>query len=578
MELKRQFRFRLLLLILFLFGGVLAGFSGISREIQEQYRQKYENRAMYLMVPIYSERQFIYISGQSFRVERAIGSPRYKVGDQIRINSIDFGGDEIRFRLSGIEVAGSVEISFMFDNDLQQDFPNRAVFDKALNSTFTEGLSISDIENAQKHFVENEIEHSIGEIAASASVSRESVLESIAPHIPAYQKAQREIETLTSSRKAISDQLAESQDENDRLEVTLKTQESELGRLKKANAALQQDAKSSTSEFESLQEELRDVKGKAQEYQRELTKIESALNLETDAKRGLASQISSLANQVSSLQTNLKTQQETNARLEADNEELKATTRKLQRTVKSLTSDKGSLAKQYVDVKDEKEKLDELYKSMQVLKARIAEEKTEDGIYSGKANIYLKSVLLGSLHWSVPIQINHGQSKSAEAVFSAESIDYVRVTQEERQMLRSLGEKLKMRVDLTSESASMEVAPETEDQVRELGERDHATWLWQVSNQGAQDARLLITASLINQNSKEIMLFQQEPAIISTNIVRKVRNYLQPIPLVAGILIGFLLFGIVGVFRRPKKRVTHQKRQGDTPSEPPTPYVGQKKL
>ena len=578
MELKRQFRFRLLLLILFLFGGVLAGFSGISREIQEQYRQKYENRAMYLMIPIYSERQFIYISGQSFRVERAIGLPRYKVGDQIRINSIDFGGNEIRFRLSGIEVAGSVEISFMFDGDLQQDFPNRAVFDKALNSTFTEGLSISDIENAQKHFVENEIEHSIGEIAASASVSRESVLESIAPHIPAYQKAQREIETLTRSRKAISDQLAQSQDENDRLEVTLKTQESELGRLKKANAALQKDVKSSTSEFESLQEELRDVKGRAQEYQRELAKIQSALNLETDAKRGLTSQISSLANQVSSLQANLKTQQEANARLEADNEELKATTRKLQRTVKSLTSDKGSLAKQYVDVKDEKEKLDELYKSMQALKTRIAEEKTEDGIYSGKANIYLKNVLLGSLNWSVPTQINHGQSKSAEAVFSAESIDYVRVTQEERQTLRSLGEKLKMRVDLVSESASMEVAPETEDQVRELGERDHATWLWQVSNQGAQDTRLLITARLINQNSKEIVLFQQEPAIISTNIVRKVRNYLQPIPLVAGILIGFLLFGIVGVFRRPKRHVTHQKRQGDMPSEPPTPYVGQKKL
>jgi hypothetical protein len=48
--------------------------------------------------------------------------------------------------------------------------------------------------------------------------------------------------------------------------------------------------------------------------------------------------------------------------------------------------------------------------------------------------------------------------------------------------------------------------------------------------------------------------------------VRQIRSYLHPIPLVAGILLGFLLFGIVGIFRRPKKSSTHQKSPADLPS------------
>ncbi len=571
MQTNFKFQCRILFLTLFVFAAAPAGFSRISREIQETYRQNYENKAMYLMIPIYSGKQNIYISGQNFSVARGSGSPRYKVGDPVRIDSIDFGRDEIGFRLSGIEVAGTIEISFNFDGDLQDSFPNRAVFDQALESTFTEGLSIRDIEDAQKHFVEEEFNHSIMSIAGAASVSRQSVLESIAPHIPAYAKAQSEIKTLRSRMQTASDQLEQAQEEKQSLEAKLKAQQSEMDRLKKANTDLQQNISSSTSEYTSLEAELRTSKEKAQEYQRELAKIKSSLNIAADAKRDLASQISAL-------QTDLEAQQEANARLEADNEELKAKSRKMQRTVNSLTSNKDSLAKRYVDLEDQKQKLEDLYRSMEALNTRIIEEKAEGGFYIGKAQVYLNNVLLGFLEWSIPIQIKHGQSKNAEAAFSAESIDYVRVTQEERQMLRSLGEKLKMRVDLASDSVAMGIKPQTDDPVRESAERERVTWLWNISNQGTQDARLLVTARLINQDEKEIVLFQQEPSIVSTNVVRQVRSYLQPVPLIAGILVGFLLFGIVGIFRRPKRQAVAQKQPGESPSEPPPSYVGQKKL
>ncbi len=570
MQLDFRLRCRVLYLALFLFTGAPAGFSGISREIQEQYRQNYENKAMFLKIPVYSERQFIYITGQAFRVIRETGLPRYKVGDQLRILALDFKNDEINFRMSGIAVPGSVEISFKFDSNLQESFPNRDVFDKALQSTFTEGLTYTDIEAAKQQFVEEQFDRSIGEIAGSASISRESVLKSIAPQVPAYQDAQREIDALKRSRQAISDQLSQSQAENRRLDSMLKAQESQMAQLKKSNAELQENTNSSALRLSNLEKELRDVKGKAQEYQRELASIRSSLNLEADAKRDLA-------NQIGSLRTNLDAQKEANARLQADNEELRSNNRKMQSTIATLTSKENSLAKQYLDLKNEKEKLDILYQSMEALHTRIAEEKVEGGIYRGRANVYLKDVLLGFFDWSIPTHLSHKQSKSIETNFSTESIDYVRVTQEERQMLRSLGEKLKIQVDLVPESAAIDLRPESDEPFRELGERDHAAWRWQISNQGAQDTRLLLTARLINRNSKEIVLLQKEPSIISTNVVRRVRSYLQPIPLVAGILIGFLLFGIVGIFRRPQKQVAHRKQSDEGPSEPP-PYLGQKQL
>jgi len=116
-----------------------------------------------------------------------------------------------------------------------------------------------------------------------------------------------------------------------------------------------------------------------------------------------------------------------------------------------------------------------------------------------------------------------------------------------------------------------------DEPIKEIGERDRSTWEWSISNQGSQDSRLLLTARLIDKNSNEILLLQQEHAIASSNAVRQVRNYLQPIPLAAGVVLGFLLFGVVGIFRRPKsKNVPPAKIPADSP-EPPS-YTGKKRL
>jgi predicted nuclease with TOPRIM domain len=592
MHSNREFRFRMFYLIISIILIPLFSIAGVSRAIQEQYKREYENKAMFLKIPIYVEKQMISISGQSFRVDQGIGTPRYKVGDQLRVLQVDFAGEEIKFRMGGIAVAGMVEIIFRFDTNLQESFPNRDVFDRALKSTITEGLKYTEIDDAKRSFVEEQFEQSIKEIAGSASISRESVLKNIAPRVPAYQDAQREIDSLRSRMQDISSQLSQSQAENRKLESESKAQQAELSRLRTSNAALQEKIENSTMQMSKLGEEVRDAKGNALGYQKELANIQRSLNLKVDAARDLTAQIAdlgqalrklqkeneSLSNQVNLLRANLETQQAANGRLVRDNEELKTNNQKLQSTLGILTSKEDSLAKRYLTLSNEKDKLENFYRSIGALRTRIEEEKTEGGFYYGKANVYLKNVLLGSLSWHIPMYLNHDESGEAEVKFSAESIDYIRLSPEERSLLSTFGDQRKLRVELASDSKTVAVTPAGNKAYREIREREHSTWQWSIKNEGTRDVPLILTAGLINKNSTEIPIFQQQNTVIASNAVRRIRGYLQPIPLAAGILLGFLLFGIVGIFRRSRHRNVQSKSSpASAPSEPQT-YIKKKQL
>ena len=579
MRFSHAFRSRISCFMAFLLAGALACFAGVSRQIQEQYKRDYENKAVFLKIPVYAEKQFIHISGKTFRAAQGSGLPRYKVGDQLRILGVDFAGDEVRFRLGGIASAGLVEIIMKFDADLEEDFPNRDVFEVGLQSTFTEGLKYTDIEDAKHSFVQEQFGRSVREIAESASVSRETVLKNIAPLVPAYQDAQREIDGLRNRLQDVSGDLAQSQSENRKRESELKTLQAEIARLKSAHAALQEKIDSSMSQVAKLDEELRDAKGTAQGYQKELANIQRSFNLKVDSSRDLTTQIAELGQamrklqkaneglllQTGSLQADLDAQQAAGARLLRENEDLKSSNRQMQGTIATLTSKEDSLARQYLNLKSAKEKLDDYSQLVRSIRTRIAEERVEGGVHYGKASVYLKNVLLGTLEWSLPSYLNHNAAKGGDASFSAESIDYVRLNPEERLILRKLGERLKVRMALASGSGTMVVKPEQGEPIHEVGERDRSSWRWDISNQGTQDARLLFTVHLINKNSDEIPVLQQERTVISSNAVRQVRGYLQPVPLAVGAVIGFLLFGIAGIFRRSRKGSSHSKAAAANP-------------
>ena len=337
-------RFHSSCFLLLMLSASITGFAGIAHTIQEQYRQDYANKAMVLKIPVYSEKQFIYFTGTNYRIDEGSGIPRYKVGDQFRVLGIEFSGDVIKFKMSGITKPGTIELHFKFDAELKENFPNREVFNQALQAILTEGLKYTEIEDAKRSFLEDQFGQSVKNLAESASVSRDVVFQVIAPSVPAYQEARKEIDSLRNKIQDLSGQLAGVQSENRKLESQVKDQQAELARMKSANAALQEKMSSSLSQISKLGDDLKDAKGSAQGYQKELANIQRSLNLKVDAARDLSTQISDLGQvlkklqkendgldqQIAALRTSLEAQQAAYARLARANDELQNENQKRQ--------------------------------------------------------------------------------------------------------------------------------------------------------------------------------------------------------------------------------------------------------
>jgi len=568
--------------------GTATAFAGISRALQDRYRRNYDNKALFLKVPIFADRQHVFIIGTTVRPEPAgAAAARFKVGDQVRVLGIDFSGDEIRFKLSAISGTGLATLVFKFDAELTENFPNSAVFDRALAATFTEGMKFSDLDEAKRGYVEDQFERAARDLATTTGTTREFVLKSMAEKLPAYQDAQRDVENLKARNQELSGQIAQTQSENRRLEGELRQQQAEVGRLRTLTTSLQEKIDASSSQLSRLGDELKSSKGMTQGYQSQLANLQRSLNLKVDQNRDLAGQISDLAQatkklqkdnetfetQTAGLRKDLETERGTGKRLAGEVDELKSSNRQLNETISTLTSKEDSIARQYLELKRSKENLENAKRAVDSLRTRVVEEKTESGVRYRKLQLLLREIPLGNLELLVPERLSPEEQKTAELRFSTESIDYVKIAPDERQILRGLGERLKLRAELHSESAAMQVKSDPKEATHELGERDRATWRWEIANRGVEDGRLRFAVALVDKHSEEIPVLREEHAVASASVVRQVRTYLQPIPLAVGAVLGFLLFGIVGIFRKGKRPVDLRK---NPPA--PTPYVGQKQL
>jgi len=572
-----KFRIGLFFFLFWMVVSALTAIAGVSQSIEQEYIKNYEAKAMFLKIPIYAEEQFVYIEGQTFRIVPGLGLPLHKVGERLRILQIRFGRDEIKFRLGTIASREEADIIFKFDTELVESFPNRDVFDRALESTFTEGLKTSDIENAKKTYLQREFDRSVGQMAGAASLSRESVLQTVAPLIPDYRQMQAERDSLKEKVKDTTTQLEQSQTEKSELESEYNKQEAELTSLKSTNTSLQSKIKGSESQVLQLDKELQDAQNKAQKFEREIETIKSSLNMEADTNRDLTRNNEELADRIRGLQVNLETQKSENERLSGEVEDNEKQIQKLNGTIRSLTSNKDSLGRQYVELKNENEKLDDFVMTVDALRSRIVEEKQDGGSYYGKAEVYLEDVRLGSLEWSVPSYLGHNKTGNGKATFYAESVDYVKVTPEERRILRTLGEKIKVGMDLVALAPTMKTSSDTGTEPQELGERESFTWTWRIVNNGTQDVPFILSAHLFNSHSMKISLFHTEHTVVTANPIQRIRSYLLPIPLAIGVVLGFLLFGIVGIFRRPKAGKLPPKPVSKGPAEPKT-HVTEKKL
>lgn len=555
-------------------GGLAPAHAGVSPAVQEAYRAQYVNKAMFMKIPIYSARQVVDVGGGSFRAVPQTTPPVYKVGDQFRILRIDFGRDEIKFRLSGITSPGEAEVVYKFPSELEEAFPGREAFDRALEGTFTEGLRYADIEQARIGFLEGEFDRSIDRLAEAASSDRATVLARVAPLIPDYREVRGERDALAAEVERISAELARAKAGTAGLEAKLGEREGEIARLQSAQAAMQKNLAGSGGRIETLEAQLRESAGRVRTFESEIAAIRRSLDAEAGSNRDLTRSNAELAERIQGMQADLREREAANVRLAGEIEGLKAEIGEKESTIRTLTSNKDSLGRQYVEMKEEKEKLDAFALAVRSLRTRIVEEKTGKGFYEARAGVYAGEVLLGHLQWSVPSALAHNESKAARATFRAESIDDVKVDPGERQLLRTLGERLQIRLDLEPGSPSMAVDPGQEGGAREIGERQEFTWEWHIRNGGTQDCPVVLAAHVQNRHGEAVPLLRKGHVIAASNPVRLIRSYLEPVPMAVGAVLGFLLFGIVGIFRKPARR----RRTPPDSGAAAAPRVNAKKL
>ena len=448
----------------------------------------------------------------------------------------------------------------------------------------------SDLEDAKKGYVEDAFERAVREISSTSGASRETVLNNMAPRLPAYQDALRDLENLKVKNQDLTGQVAQLQSENKRVETELRQHQAEVSKLRGLSATLQEKTDSSSTQVTRLGDDLKNLRGQVQAYQSQFANLQRSLNIRVDPKGELASQFGevvqatkklqkdgeTLAEQNNTLRTNLEKEQAASKRLSGEIEDAKNSNRQMRETIETLGSKEDSLARQYLKLKQVKENLENVTLSMGSLTTQTVDDKSQAGIRSRKANVYLRSILLGTLEWKLPERLSPNGTGGAEARFATESIDYVRVAPEERHVLRSLGERFKVGMKLSSLSSGMEVRPGAGEALQEVGERDQATWRWNIVNRGTEDTRVVIAVTLLNGNGDEIPLAKDDHVVLSSSVVRQARNYLQPVPIGLGALLGLLAMAIVGVFRRGR-RSEHARSHPESPRSEPPSYVGQRK-
>src|SRR5690606_21707777 len=246
----------LILFLLMLLG--MPVFGNVSREIEEQYRQTYLNKALFLKIPIHGSRQVIHIREEGMIMDRSnIGERlRFKVGEQVRITEVKFGGATIEFEVASIDLTQRSRIVFQFLTPLTYTFHQKAHFDDALDNTFTEGISYQDIDAAKESFIKKQFDHLIEQFALTTETSPEFVIQAISEMNPQYQEARREIESARERATQAEQRIEEERQLRQKLQSELEQYRSQVGETQGRIEALNSQLRSLQAEKSNAEKEV----------------------------------------------------------------------------------------------------------------------------------------------------------------------------------------------------------------------------------------------------------------------------------------------------------------------------------
>ncbi len=528
----------------------------IGREIRDQYVTKYENRAMFLKVPVRGLRQVLHVDGTGARLDRSnLGEPvNFKVGEQVRITGVSFKDDSIRFKIASVDLGREGELTFMLPAPIQYAFPQQGLFEAALTDSLTEGLSYKELDSAKGEFIRSQFESLVREFSATSGTTLDFVRDAILQENPEYQSAKREAATAKSQLKTLRQQQQDGEREALKGRQRLARLARELEQAKSELDVTRGQHKKAQSEGEQYQRELGNLRQKNKEYERQINSLAESLNVRTASNAELGSRLKDLGGSIESLKSErtsisekaekltqqLKQGELKNKKLTQDLKQVRREKQKLSSDLRALTSNKDSLEARFLETQKKKEGLETAAALTAALRLEKSIQEREGEIFE-VGDLFLLSQKLGALEVQVPATAG----KLSAVSFQMDSPDLVEFDEEERRLYKALGNPVRIETAWISESKELKaVLVDGEAAHRSLKPREEVQWLWKIEGNLSEEERIVLTTHLTSSDGERVDLAPREFLVQPAGLLAPLRASFSLFSLLAGVVLGAAVFGL----------------------------------
>ncbi len=558
---------------------------GVSKAIQNGYVQTYENRAMYLKIPIHGARQIVFVqrAGSTLDTSGMGQIALFKIGDQVRITDVEFKSSYVRFKLSSVEGTKFSELHFMFPRELTNLFPQKAYFDEALNYALTQGRSYRDIEEARESFVENQFDRLLDQFAVTAGISRDQLIRRIAEESPDLQQSRSDLAArsreLKQQQGLLTDEKSRSQtlaQENSGLKRKVREAETGADSLKEERLDLLDERDLLRRELAKLESEQAEWQRRSMQHEQQVDDLIRNLDVQSDSSNELGSKVASLSNVISSLKeeesrlsdklsesgrrvTDLLNQ---NTDLQEEVRKLKNQKARLDSNLKVLTTGKNSINKTLLEVQQERDNL----QAARVLQSALNWQTQPLNMVLGNtrtAVIALHDYKIAEFELEEPKTVDRPYS----FVLRLESPDLVKFNEEERSLYEQLGEKLTVETSWKTPLAIQAQLVEG-DPSQEITPRGQASWSWSFLGSLEEPQPVILSLKIKDANGIDVQLAEREFVLHSAGLADKVSDSFSLWSLLIGLAGGLSI--LLFMRRRPKP----EKKAPPHPVE----YMAKKRL
>lgn len=539
--------------------------AGVRREIENWYVHNYENKALFLKIPIRGRRQIVHVSETRPTLDPgSAASPLlFKVGDQVRITDVNFRNDSVRFKIASLETNGQGEIAFQFPRQLEQDFPQRGNFDVALEATLTEGLSYTDIDSAKEEFITSQFDQFVQQLARSNNTSDDFVMKTLGEKIPAYRLA-------TSKLEEVEQELLEETEALQQIQSDLAPLKAELDQTRIQLSTLRAERDGFATKIKSAERQTDEFRKSTREYEQQVESLVKNLNLKSSSATSLSARVKILNESITTFQQErirrARELQDATTQLAEHQEKSQTLSQELQKTQKDrdkvwqdlrlLTSNRKSLEARYLAIKRENEKFQDtsLLANSLYLKRRV--EPREEGLFQ-LADLYLLSQPIATLE----IQIPPYAGTVHPVRFEVKSPEIVKFTEEERKIYEVLGETLKIQTSWQTRSDNLKIVLLDKEPIQTVGPREKIEWQWMFQGDISQPEQVSLVTHLISPDGTEIFLGSQDFTVSPGQMFARLRHSFSLISLLAGVVLALAALGLVFTFRKKSE----PPESGDTP-------------